>query len=55
MAALGVSRQVLAHLLNHAESGVTAIYDRSSHDLEKREALDAWAARLGELLPGRER
>ncbi len=53
MAALGVSRQVLAHLLNHAESGVTAIYDRSSHDLEKRAALEAWAARLEELLPGR--
>ena len=32
--------------MNHAEPGVTAVYDRQSYDGEKREALDQWARRL---------
>jgi integrase len=48
MAGMGISRLVVARILNHAESGVTAIYDRHSYDREKREALDAWAERMRE-------
>ena len=35
---------------NHAEPGVTAVYDRSSYDAEKRAALDGWGARVEALL-----
>lgn len=51
MAGMGVPRLVVARVLNHAERGVTAVYDRHSYDAEKREALDAWAAKLQEIVP----
>ena len=47
---MGVPRLVVAKVLNHVETGVTAVYDRHSYDREKREALEAWAARLLEIL-----
>jgi hypothetical protein len=37
-------------ILNHIEPGVTAVYDRHSYDREKREALEAWAGRLDEIV-----
>lgn len=46
----GVTRQVVAKVLNHAESGVTAVYDRHSYDPEKRRALLMWQVRLRALL-----
>ena len=50
MASMGVPRLVIARILNHAESGVTAVYDRYSYGREKREALEAWGQRLEEIL-----
>jgi len=50
MTSIGVSRLVVAKILNHVERGVTAVYDRHSYDREKREALEMWAVALGELL-----
>ncbi|MGB7219931.1 MAG: hypothetical protein WBD07_14120 [Vicinamibacterales bacterium] len=32
--------------VNHAETGVTAVYDRHSYDAEKRPALDFWGKRV---------
>jgi len=49
MAAMGVSRVVISKVLNHAESGVTAVYDRHGYDDEKRQALDAWGRKLVEM------
>ena len=49
-ASIGVPRLTVAKILNHAEQGVTAVYDRHSYDREKREALDAWAKRLAEIV-----
>ena len=46
MARMGVSRLVIGKILNHADTGVTAIYDRSTYDREKRDALLAWGDRL---------
>jgi hypothetical protein len=43
---MGISRLVVSKLLNHVESGVTAVYDRHSYDQEKRAALEAWGAHL---------
>lgn len=47
---LGVSRLVVSKLLNHVETGVTRVYDRASYDREKRQALDAWAVRLDQIV-----
>ena len=50
MTSMGTPRLVVAKILNHVETGVTAVYDRHSYDREKREALDAWSIRLSEIL-----
>lgn len=42
----GVPRLVVQKILNHAERGVTAVYDRHSYDEEKRLALQGWAILL---------
>lgn len=52
MTGTGISRLVVAKLLNHVERGVTAIYDRHSYDLEKREALNRWGAHLSKIVAG---
>jgi integrase len=46
LAKLGIDRIVISKLFNHAEGGVTSIYDRHARDDEKRAAMDHWAARL---------
>jgi integrase len=43
MTGMGISRLVVSKILNHVERGVTAVYDRHSYDLEKRQALEAWS------------
>ena len=50
MASAGVPRLVIGKVLNHAERGVTAVYDRHSYDAEKREALDTWCRHLNAIL-----
>jgi integrase len=46
MTGMGIARLVVGKIPNHIEPGVTTVYDRHSHDLEKREALERWAAQL---------
>jgi integrase len=53
MTGMGISRLTVSKILNHVERGVTATYDRHSYDAEKRQALDAWAARLAGIISGR--
>lgn len=50
MAQLGISRLVIAKVLNHAERGVTAVYDRASYDRQKLEAWKLWGRELQSLL-----
>jgi integrase len=50
----GVPRLIVSRILNHADGGVTAIYDRASYDAEKRAALDWWAIRLQGILEQRD-
>jgi integrase len=50
MAGIGTPRLVVGKILNHAEPGVTRVYDRHSYDKEKRNALDKWAVKLNEIL-----
>ena len=52
LASMGVQRLTIAKLLNHVERGITAVYERHSYDPEKRAALNAWAARLEQILSG---
>lgn len=54
MAAGGIPRLTIGKILNHAETGVTAVYDRHSYDAEKRAALDWWAIRLQAILEGKD-
>lgn len=53
MVGAGVSRLVVSKILNHVETGVTAVYDRHSYDREKREALDFWGRRLSAIVAGK--
>jgi integrase len=50
MTELGVPRLTVSKLLNHAETGVTAVYDRHSYAAEKRAALLKWERRLREIV-----
>ena len=52
MRSLGVDRIVVSKLLNHAEAGITHIYDRYSADPEKAAAMERWANRLREIVGG---
>jgi integrase len=52
MTSMGISRLVVSKVLNHVESGITAVYDRHSYDAEKHAALDAWGRRVEEILSG---
>lgn len=54
MTSMGVSRLVVSKILNHVESGVTAVYDRSSYDLEKWQALILWGNRVERIVSGKE-
>ena len=49
---LGIDRVVVSKLLNHAEAGVTSIYDRYAADPEKTAAMERWANRLLEIING---
>lgn len=53
MTSLGINRLVVSKILNHVETGVTAVYDRHGYDAEKRHALEVWAARLQEIINGK--
>lgn len=54
MTGMGISRLVVSKILNHVEQGVTRVYDRYSYDTEKRATLEKWAARLEQILTGKE-
>jgi len=50
MTSMGIPRLVVSKILNHVESGITAVYDRHSYDPEKREAMLKWGKYLGALV-----
>jgi integrase len=53
MTELGFTRFMVDRVLNHVEPGVGRVYDRYEYLREKRQALEAWAARLEEIVNGR--
>jgi integrase len=50
MASAGIDRLVISKILNHADSKVTATYERYAYDREKAEALGKWEAQLLRLM-----
>jgi integrase len=54
MAAAGIGRLTIAKVLNHKEREVTSVYDRYGYGPEIRHALDAWGARIEEIISGKE-
>ncbi len=50
MARLGVPGSIIGRVLNHAQRGVTAIYDRHTYLPEKRHALETWANKLASII-----
>jgi hypothetical protein len=55
MQRLGIRFEVNEAVLNHrsgAKSGVAGVYQRHEWRDEKRAALDAWAAHIGQVLSG---
>ncbi len=55
MAALNFSPHVVGAVLNHSPGGthgITAIYVRFRYDDERRQALEAWARRLDQIVGG---
>lgn len=55
MVGAGVPRLVVSKILNHVETGVTAVYDRHSYDQEKRQALDFWGCRVEAIVSRKKR
>ena len=53
MTASGIQRLTVAKVLNHVETGGTAVYDRHSYDKEKRQALETWERKLRGILTGK--
>ena len=57
MEELGVPPHVISHVLNHVsvnKSTITKrVYSRYTYEREKREALDAWSARLEDIVSGK--
>lgn len=53
MTGLGVSRLVVGKILNHVETGVTAIYDRHSYDSDKVDAFTRWDQAIAAILSDR--
>ncbi|OJJ13410.1 hypothetical protein BKI51_05170 [Alphaproteobacteria bacterium AO1-B] len=52
---IGVSRQIVSFVLGHAANSsvgaaATAVYDRHNYVAQKREALDAWAALISQIV-----
>jgi integrase len=54
MTSMGINRLVVSKILNHVESGITAVYDRHSYDNEKRQALNMWGQKVDSILKEQE-
>jgi integrase len=52
MRTIGIDRLVVSKILNHAEGGITRIYDRYAADPEQAAAMERWANRLRQIIGG---
>jgi len=52
MTEAGINRLTVSKILNHAEGGVTTVYDQHTYDKEKRQAVETWGRRLEAIVTG---
>lgn len=52
MGGLKVERLTISKILNHAEGGVTRVYDLERYRPEKASALEQWGLKLGAIING---
>jgi integrase len=52
MNSIGIAAELVERVLNHAQRGVAAVYNRHSYDVEKRSALTRWEHRLNAIIEG---
>jgi integrase len=52
MGGLKVERLTISKVLNHAEGGVTRVYDLERYRPEKSAAMESWGAKLAEIVGG---
>jgi integrase len=52
MSELGIPRDVVRRLLNHAKPGLDRVYDAHEYREDKARALEAWAQRLALIIAG---
>ena len=52
MTTLGHPRLIVNKILGHKDPTMAGIYDRNAYWVERVGALDAWAARLHEIVEG---
>ena len=52
LAELSIDRLIVGKVLGHADQSITGVYDRYGYWPEKKRALDAWGARLTEIISG---
>jgi hypothetical protein len=50
LASLRVSDLVAEMVIGHGRSGIQRVYDQHTYELEMREALELWAARLRDIV-----
>ena len=55
MTMLGIPRLHVSKVLNHADEGITAVYDKHDYLPEMRKALETWADYLAAIVSGRAR
>jgi integrase len=53
MTEMGIPRLVVSKVLGHSDGSITAIYDRFEYGPQKKQALDAWSARLEGIVSGK--
>jgi integrase len=53
MTEMGILRLVVSKILGHSDGSITAIYDRFEYGPQKKQALDAWSARLEGIVSGK--
>ena len=53
LGALGMSREIIGRVLNHADCSVTAIYDLHERFDEKKKALAKWSKHVEKVLSGK--
>jgi hypothetical protein len=50
LSALGIPEHVAELAVGHARKGIQRVYDRHAYEVEIRDALEAWNARLREIV-----